>query len=84
MCILIELLDFREQVMCFFFVASKFNSEMQAMFCGRIIPSLYRGEGKGGEGMEGKGREGREGEGTIMEKISLDDADWIWIYKLLL
>ena len=26
--------------MCFF-VASKFNSEMQAMFCGRILPSLY-------------------------------------------
>ena len=25
----------------FFFVASKFNSEMQAMFCGRILPSLY-------------------------------------------
>ena len=25
-----------------FFVASKFNSEMQAMFCGRILPSLYR------------------------------------------
>ena len=40
MCILIGLLDFREHVMCFF-VASKFNSEMQAMFCGRIIPSLY-------------------------------------------
>ena len=27
--------------MCFFFVESKFNSEMQAMFCGRILPSLY-------------------------------------------
>ena len=26
--------------MCFF-VASKLNSEMQAMFCGRILPSLY-------------------------------------------
>ena len=26
---------------CVFFVASKFNSEMQAMFCGRILPSLY-------------------------------------------
>ena len=31
---------FREHVMCLF-VASKFNSEMQAMFCGRILPSLY-------------------------------------------
>ena len=29
-------------LVCFFFVASKFNSEMQAMeFCGRILPSLY-------------------------------------------
>ena len=27
--------------MCFFFVASKFHSEMQAMFCGRILPSLH-------------------------------------------
>ena len=25
----------------FLFVASKFNSEMQAMFCIRILPSLY-------------------------------------------
>ena len=25
---------------CVFFVASKFSSEMQAMFCGRILPSL--------------------------------------------
>ena len=40
MCILIGLLDFREHVMCFL-VASKFNSEMQSMFCGRILPSLY-------------------------------------------
>ena len=25
----------------FFFVESKFNSERQTMFCGRILPSLY-------------------------------------------
>ena len=38
MCKLIGFSGLRD---VFFFVASKFNSEMQAMFCGRILPSLY-------------------------------------------
>ena len=39
MCILI--IGFPGWRDVFFFFASKFNSEMQAMFCGRILPSLY-------------------------------------------
>ena len=37
MCKLIGFLGSRDV----FFVTSKFNNEMQAMFCGRILPSLY-------------------------------------------